>query len=100
MMIVSNASSICSIKNKLQSYEIIGFTGFENKARAPYVEVVLKQPFIPNAGHATPQEISDFMQSRGFQKINNHTFENGQYIVSDLHPRNVLKDEDGYICYR
>jgi len=76
-------------------YEIIGFTGFKNENRCPYIEVVLKQPFVDNVEHANYQEISDYMKSLGFQKINNHTFENDEYIVSDLHPRNVLKNSDG-----
>jgi hypothetical protein len=31
------------------SYEIVGFTGFENKNRAPYIEVILKQLFADSA---------------------------------------------------
>ena len=78
-------------------YEIVGFTGFENKNRAPYIEVVLKQLFVDNAEHVSYQETADFMQYRGFRQINNHTFENNQYIVFDLHPRNVLKNSEGTI---
>jgi hypothetical protein len=37
------------------------------------------------------------MQYRDFRQINNHTFENDQYIVFDLHPRNVLKNSEGTI---
>jgi hypothetical protein len=37
------------------------------------------------------------MLSIGFKKINDHTFENDNYIVSDLHPRNVLKNAAGNI---
>ena len=69
-------------------YEIIGFTGSEN------IEVVLKQPFVDNVEHATYQKIAKYMKSLGFKQINNHTFENSDYVVSDLHPRNVLKNSD------
>jgi hypothetical protein len=79
------------------AYETVGFTGLENKGRAPYVEVILKQPFIKQVEHATPQEIADFMKYRGFKQINSSTFENPDYVVSDLHPRNVLKNADGTI---
>jgi hypothetical protein len=37
------------------------------------------------------------MISLEFDKINNHTFRNADYTVSDLRPRNVLKDKDGNI---
>ncbi|MDR0618897.1 MAG: hypothetical protein LBG17_03240 [Bacteroidales bacterium] len=79
-------------------YEIIGFTGTEgNTKRAPYIEVILKQPFIDKAEGATPQEISDYMLSLGFEKINDRTFENEEYVISDLKPENVLKNENGTI---
>jgi hypothetical protein len=71
-------------------YEIIVFTGFENKN----IEVVLKQPFVDNVEHANYQEIANYMKSLGFKQINSHTFENSDYVVYDLHPRNVLKNSD------
>jgi uncharacterized protein YeaO (DUF488 family) len=78
--------------------EVIGFTGNENKGRSPYIEVVLKQNFIPNAVKATTEEIASFMESIGFKPTGKTTeFTNGVYTVSDLHPRNVLKDELGNI---
>lgn len=79
-------------------YELVGFTGIDSgKNRTPYVEVILKQIYVDNAVQATPQEISDFMQSLGFQQINEVAFANGQYTVADLYPRNVLKDKNGFI---
>lgn len=80
------------------AYEIAGYTGFvKPNNQSPYVEVILKQEFIPDTQQATPQEIADYMQSLGFEKVNDTTFSNGEYVVSDLHPRNVLKDENGTI---
>ncbi|GHT45435.1 hypothetical protein AGMMS49965_22370 [Bacteroidia bacterium] len=63
----------------------------------PYVEPILKQDYVPNATQATQQEIDGFMAYRGFDKVNEHSFTNGKYTVSDLHPRNVLKNEAGNI---
>ena len=37
------------------------------------------------------------MQSLGFQQIGDAKFSNIEYIVADLHPRNVLKDNNGII---
>jgi hypothetical protein len=78
-------------------YELMGFTGIDNGKRPPYVEVIIKQDYIPNAEQATPTEIAKYMQSIGFKQINEHTFSNEQYKISDLRPRNVLKDKNGVI---
>ena len=78
-------------------YEIIGFTGLKNENQIPSIEVVLKQPFVDNAEHANNQEIANYMKSLDFKQINNYTFENSEYIVFDLHPRNVLKNSDGTV---
>jgi hypothetical protein len=79
-------------------YEIAGFTGIDNgESRPPYIEVILKQEYIPNATEATPQEIADYMNDIGFEQLDNHRFTNGQYTISDLRPRNVLKDDNGII---
>lgn len=79
-------------------YELVGFTGFDNgKDHVPYVEVVLKQIYVDNALQTTLQEILDFMTSLEFEQIDETTFTNGQYTVSDLYPRNVLKDKNGFI---
>ena len=80
------------------AYGIEGITGFDIGATStPIVEVVLSQTYISNTTQATPQEIEKLMQGKGFEKINDTTFSNGQHEVSDLHPRNVLKDADGNI---
>ena len=78
-------------------YEFVGFTGLENKGKTPYVEPVVKQDYVPGAEQASQQDIDNLMLSRGFEKVNDHTFKNETYTVSDLRPRNVLKDPEGNI---
>jgi hypothetical protein len=99
--LISNLLETVKIHNLLfpnTKYELVGFTGIINGANhTPYVEVILKQDYVPNAEQASPQEISDYMQSVGFRQVNEHTFTNGEYTVSDLRPRNVLKDKNGTI---
>ena len=99
--LISNLFQQLTIHNILfpeTKYGFVGLTGFDNgKNRIPYVEVIIKQDFVKNAVQATSQEIEIFMLSLGFDKINNTTFSNQKYIVSDLHPRNVLKDPNGII---
>lgn len=78
-------------------YTFVGFTGIENKGKTPYVEPIVKQEYITNTEQASQNDIDSLMESMGFEKVNNHTFKNDEYTVSDLRPRNVLKDSDGNI---
>jgi hypothetical protein len=98
---IQNLLNAVRIHNELfpeTRYDLVGFTGIDNGAtRTPYIEVILKQKHVPDAGQATPTEIAGFMQSLGFERVNGHTFTNGRYTVSDMHPRNVLKNAAGDI---
>lgn len=79
-------------------YELAGFTGFDNGTkRAPYIEVVLKQDLVKDATQASTEEIQNFMKSLEFVQLEEAKFSNSEYVVSDLHPRNVLKDSHGTI---
>lgn len=52
---------------------------------------------VKDATQASEEDIFKFMQSLGFQQIGDAKFSNIEYIVADLHPRNVLKDNNGII---
>lgn len=86
-----------NLHNKLfpeTQYELIGFSGFGNGSVYP----IVRQRFIPNAEFATPEEIDSYMRSLGFEKTSKEAeYSNGEYVVSDLRPRNALKDSDGDI---
>ena len=75
------------------SYLLGGFTGFSNGSIYP----ILRQDFILNEREATPIEIDMYMAAIGFQKISEAKYSNGVVEVSDLHPRNVLRDSEGDI---
>lgn len=98
--LISNLLEQIGLHNELfpeTFYEIVGITGFDNgKKRAPYIEVILKQQYV-DAVQATSNEIVDFMKALEFKEISEAKFSNGQYIVADLYPRNVLKDINGFI---
>lgn len=87
------------IYNKLfpeVAYQFVGFTGFTNGAnRAPYIELIYRQDLIDYSTPATLLEIADYMRSIGFLQVSPTSYSNGENIVSDLFPRNVLKDEFG-----
>lgn len=74
-------------------YRFRGVTGFGNGSAYP----VLSQNYIPNEREATPIEIDTYMAALGFEKTAVATFTRDNIIVSDLHPRNVLRDSDGDI---
>ena len=74
-------------------YRLSGFTGFSNGSIYP----ILRQDFILNEREATPIEIDMYMAAIGFQKLSEAKYSNGVIEVSDLHPRNVLRDSEGDI---
>lgn len=72
-------------------YTIMGFTGFGNGNVYP----VLCQNYIIADREATPIEIDTYMAALGFDKIEEAKYTNGNTEVSDLRPRNVLRDNEG-----
>lgn len=74
-------------------YELIGFTGFGQGSIYP----VLRQDYVPNATYATHGEILDYMEALGFTPCGEAAFTNGHLTITDLRPRNVLKDNHGAI---
>lgn len=99
--LISNLLAQLDIHNSIFpeiKYELVGFTGIDYGGnKTPYVEVILKQDYIPNLIQATPKEIKVFMESIGFKQIDETTFVNENHKISDLFPRNVLKDNNGTI---
>lgn len=73
------------------AYVLIGFTGFIGRSIYP----VLRQRRVESADNSTIGEIDNFMLSIGFTKIGEFAYKKGDIEVSDLRPRNVLKDTDG-----
>lgn len=73
------------------SYQLIGFTGYKGRTIYP----LLAQKYIENAIPATPKEIKKHMLSLGFEQIDDWTYQYKHLRLSDLKPKNVLKDEFG-----
>ena len=85
-----------SIHNALfpqTAYKLIGFTGYKGRTIYP----LLAQPYIENATPALPEEIENYMIGLGFKKIDDWTYQYQNLILSDLKPKNVLKDELGLL---
>ena len=76
------------------AYTFFGFTGFDGRTVMP----VMQQKLIKNAIPASSVEIDTYMAAIGFiKKDAQGRFENQNYEVWDLLPRNVLKDAEGDI---
>ena len=59
---------------------------------------IIRQSLIKDSIPATNIEIETYMAAIGFMKTKvDGCFENPQFIVWDIVPRNVLKDKDGDI---
>lgn len=75
-------------------YDLVGFTGFGNGSA---IYPIYKQAYIDNAEFATHEEIGSYMEALGFNKVGEAEYSNGDVTISDLRPRNVLKDTEGDI---
>lgn len=73
------------------AYKFIGFTGFGGRSVMP----VVRQRFIKGCVPATQNEIDCYMAALGFEKQDRGTYVNREYVVSDVLPKNVLKDNTG-----
>ncbi|MBQ0153696.1 MAG: hypothetical protein KBS70_02800 [Bacteroidales bacterium] len=59
---------------------------------------IFTQPFIKNAQFATEKEIVAYMSTRGFQPTGEDgKFTNGEFLVWDIKPKNVLHIMNGII---
>lgn len=74
-------------------YEFVGFTGFDKGSIYP----IFRQLYVHNSTFATPEDIDAYMNKLGFKQTGEAAYSNGEYVISDLRPRNVLKDADGDI---
>lgn len=82
-------------------YNFFGFIGFSNNypsitSAIPFIEPIVTQKYILGES-ASQDQIENSMLKIGFEKINEHTFKKDSFIVSDLRPRNVIKDSEGDI---
>lgn len=73
------------------AYSFVGFTGFSGRSVYP----IVRQCYIEGCIPATQNEIDCYMAALGFEKIDTGKFKNEQFFISDLLPKNVLKDKTG-----
>ena len=73
------------------AYTFIGFAGFDGRSVYP----VVRQHYIKEGTPATQNEIDCYMAALGFTKNGIGKYYNNLYYISDVLPKNVLKDPTG-----
>ena len=73
------------------AYSFVGFAGFEGRSVFP----VVRQRYIEGCTPATKTEIEYFMAALGFNSLGDGQYQNHQYHLKDVLPKNVLKDTTG-----
>ena len=88
-------------------YEIVGFTRLKKNyyAEGSYnkgigakgnFSVVVKQNFIPNKQIITQEEIQNYLEYLGFERMGtSNDYQQGDIILGDMNVDNVIKDRDG-----
>jgi len=101
--LLNNNGSIVALLRKVMLHNIIfpdtaysfrGFAGFDGRTVLP----VLYQPRVADSQPASQIMIDTYMAALGFEKSHKDgRYSNGEYVVWDLLPRNVLVDKEGDI---
>lgn len=73
-------------------YSLVGFTAISENGD---VMPVFVQNFVPDARMASIEEIDGYMGALGYIRVGDGRYSNGEVLVKDLKPRNVLVNENG-----
>ena len=73
-------------------YSLVGFTSVSKNGD---VMPVFAQDFVPDARMATIDEIDSYMGTLGFTRVGDGRYSNGEVVIKDLKPRNVLVNPYG-----
>lgn len=95
---ISNLFERVELYNQIFTDTPLTFYGFSTLGSGIFYPVYT-QRFIPDGRAATVDEINNHMRDRGFEPTGkkNGEFTNGEFVVSDVKPRNVLVRPDGGI---
>ena len=73
-------------------YRLVGFTTISKNGD---VMPIFAQDFVPDARMATVDEIDSYMGTLGFTRVGDGRYSNGEVVIKDLKPRNVLVNPNG-----
>ena len=72
-------------------YELIGFSKKKNR-----LQFIISQPFVEGRNYKKDDHFPDYMDSLGYEQIDDTTYYNRYFIIKDLHEANVLKIQNGF----
>ena len=72
-------------------YELIGFSKKKNR-----LQFIIAQPFVEGRNYRKDDHFPDYMESLGYEQIDDTTYYNTYFIIRDLHEANVLKIQNGF----
>jgi hypothetical protein len=99
-----DATSFEDLFNRLESFNelfpdvALQIVGFAKNSKGE-VCVVLQQPWVNAQREATEEEIDEALEEMDFYTDRSGNWTDGQYIISDLKPNNVLVDQDGNLRF-
>jgi len=92
---IDNRISLHNFMFEGTSYELTGFTKTKRG-----LSFIVKQPYIRNYSKTPIDNIRKEMEKRGFKKLDNKSYYNDNYLVEDLHEKNVItKDDTGKLYF-
>lgn len=94
MEFIDNRISLHNFMFKETSYELIGFTE-TNKG----LSFILKQPYIRDYSKTELPVIKKEMKKRGFKELDNKSYYNDNYLIEDLHSKNVITNDNNDKLY-
>ncbi len=95
---ISNLIERVELYNEIFPETKLSLWGFSNIYGSRRVHPIYTQHIIYDAEHATVEQIDDFMRSKGFEPTGKEgEYSNGEYIVSDAKPKNVLVAPNGAV---
>jgi hypothetical protein len=72
-------------------YELIGFSKKKDR-----FQFIITQPFIEGRNYRKDDHFPDYMESLGYEQIDDTTYYNKFFIIRDLHEANVIKTQKGF----
>jgi hypothetical protein len=89
---IDNRISLHNLLFPETRYELLGFTQKHSR-----FQFILEQPFVVGRNHRKEDNFSKYMENLGYDQIDDTTYHNKYFIISDLHEANVLKSGSGFL---
>jgi len=88
---LDNRISIHNLLFPDTKYELVGFTKKRNR-----LQFIIKQPFVEGRNYRKEDHFPEYMETLGYDQIDDTTYYNKYFIIKDLHEANVIKTQTGF----